>query len=219
MDEAIVQFRTALEIDPNYAVARNNLGTALFLTGNSDEAFTQLQKTIQIKPDYAVARVNLANVLLKQGNLDESITQYQKALQLEPDVPEASFHLGYALCLKGDFAGAIAQYQKALALKPDDVEARNNLAWLLACCPQASLRNGNEAVKLSERANEITGNTNPIMLRTLAAASAEAGRFPEAVATAQRAVQLAGAQSDSALADKIRSEMKLYQAGKPFHSQ
>jgi len=219
MDEAIVQFRKALEIDPNYAVAHNNLGTALFLTGHSNEAFTQLQEAVQIKPDYAAARVNLANVLLQQGNLNESITQYQKALQLEPDVPEASFHLGNALCLKGSFDEAIAQYQKALAIKPDDVEARNNLAWLLASCPQASLRNGNEAVKLSERANKLTGNANPIMLRTLAAAYAEAGRFPEAVATTQRAVLLAEAQSDSALADRIRSEMKLYQAGRPFHSQ
>jgi Flp pilus assembly protein TadD len=98
------------------------------------------------------------------------------------------------------------------------VEIQNNLAWLLATCPQASLRNGNQAVELAQRANQITGANNPNFLCTLAAAYAEAGRFTEAVESAQRALQLAGAQSNTALANDIRSEMNLYQAGVPFHS-
>ncbi|MGA3164341.1 MAG: sel1 repeat family protein, partial [Verrucomicrobiota bacterium] len=88
---------------------------------------------------------------------------------------------------------------------------------VLATCPQASLRNGNKAVELAQRANQLTGDGNPVVLGTLAAAYAEAGRFPEAVETAQRALQLAETQSNTALADAIRSQLKLYQAGIPFH--
>jgi len=112
---------------------------------------------------------------------------------------------------------AITCFQRALQIKPDYAEAQNTLAWVLATCPQASLRNGNKAVKLAQRANQLTGDGNPVVLGTLAAAYAEAGRFPEAVATAQRALQVAETQSNPALADAIRSQMKLYQAGLPFH--
>jgi hypothetical protein len=89
---------------------------------------------------------------------------------------------------------------------------------LLATSRDASLRNGNQAVELAQRANQLTGGENPVILCTLAAACAEAGRFPEAVAIAQRALSLAGAQSNKALADDLQSEMKLYQSGIPFHT-
>jgi tetratricopeptide (TPR) repeat protein len=112
---------------------------------------------------------------------------------------------------------AIVQYQKALQIEPDYAKALNNLAWVLATCPQASLRNGNKAVALAQRANQLTGDGNPVVLGTLAAAYAEAGRFSEAVETAQRALQLAETQSNTALADAIRSQLKFYQAGIPFH--
>jgi tetratricopeptide (TPR) repeat protein len=97
------------------------------------------------------------------------------------------------------------------------VEAQNNLARVLATSLLASLCNGNQAVKLAQQANQLTGGENPIILSTLAAAYAEAGRFPEAVETAQRALRLAETQSNTTLADAIRSQMKLYQAGLPFH--
>jgi tetratricopeptide (TPR) repeat protein len=107
--------------------------------------------------------------------------------------------------------------QKALHIKTDYAEAQNNLAGVLATAPQASLRNGNKALKLAQQANQLTGGENPIILNTLAAAYAEAGRFPEAVETAQRALQLAETQANITLADAIRSQMKLYQAGLPYH--
>jgi Flp pilus assembly protein TadD len=98
------------------------------------------------------------------------------------------------------------------------VEFQNNLAWLLATCPQAALRNGGKAVELAQRANQITGGGNAVILCTLAAACAEAGRFPEAAATAQRALQLARSQSNQPLADELQMQINLYQAGIPYHS-
>ena len=149
--------------------------------------------------------------------MDEAIVHYQKALQINPDYAEAHNNLGNALRQMGRMDEAIAHYQRALQIKPDNAEVQNNLAWVLATCPQASLRNGNKAVELAQRANQLTGDGNPVVLGTLAAAYAEAGRFPEAVETAQRALQLAETQSNTALADAIRSQLKLYQAGIPFH--
>src|SRR5208282_798188 len=120
---------------------------------------------------------------------------YQKALQINPDYAEAHYNFGNALLKMGNADEAITHYQKALQIEPDNAEAQNNLAWVLATCPQASLRNGNQAVALARRANQLTGGGNPVVLGTLAAAYAEAGRFPEAEETAQRALQMAETQS------------------------
>jgi tetratricopeptide (TPR) repeat protein len=218
VDEAISHFQKSLEIKPDHAEAHYNLGTALLQRGNVDEAISHFQKALETRPGYAEAHNNLGTALLRKGSLDEAIVHFQKALEIKPDYAEAHYNLGNALLRKGSPDEAISHYQKALEINPSYVEARNNLAWVLATCPRASLRNGNKAVQLAQRANQLTGGENPTILNTLAAAYAEAGHFPEAVETAQRALQLAGTQSNTTLADAIRSEMKLYQAGIPFHS-
>jgi tetratricopeptide (TPR) repeat protein len=206
-----------LQKNPNCSMAHNNLGNALLQKGDVDEAIVHFQKALQIKPDNAEAAYSLGNALIKMGSVDEAIGYYQKALQIRPDYVDADNKLGSALFTKGSVAEAIGCYQKALQIKPNNVEALNLLAFVLASGPQASLRNGNKAVELAQRANHLTGDRNPALLGILAAAYAEAGRFPEAVETAQRALQLAESQSNFALANAIQSQLELYQAGTPFH--
>jgi tetratricopeptide (TPR) repeat protein len=219
VDEAIRQFQKALEIKPDYANALNNLGYALLQKGGVDEAITHFQEALKIKSDYAEAHNNLGEALLQQGRTDEAIAHDQRALQLKPDYAAAHYNLGKALLQKGDAAEAITHLQKALRINPDYEEALNNLAWVLATCSQASLRDGRQAVELARRANQLAGEGSPIVLGGLAAAYAEAGRFSEAVEAAQRAVQLAGTQSNPALAEALSSQMKLYQTGRPFRIQ
>jgi tetratricopeptide (TPR) repeat protein len=217
VDEAIVQYQKALEIKPGLAEAHNNLGNALLQKGSVDEAITHFEKTAELKPGNAEAQYNLGNAFAQKGSVDEAISHYQKALEIKPDYAEAHNNLGLAFFQKGQMAQVITHYQKALEINPNNAAAQNNLAWLLATCPQASLRNGNQAVELAQRANQLYGGNNPLVLRTLATACAEAGRFPEAVETAQRALQLAEAQSNPALANDLRSLVKLFQAGVPYH--
>jgi tetratricopeptide (TPR) repeat protein len=172
---------------------------------------------LQIKPGDAHARYNLGNALRLVDREDEAITQYQMALKIIPDDVSIHFNLASALWHKGRPEEALVQFQEALKLAPADPTAQGGLAWFLATCPQASLRNGKKAVELARRANELARGKNPVILATLAAALAETGRFSEAVETAQHALRMAGAQSNTALAGQIQSEMKLYQAGRPFH--
>jgi tetratricopeptide (TPR) repeat protein len=150
--------------------------------------------------------------------MDEAISQYQKALEIKPQFAEAHMNLANGFSQLGRMDEAITHYQKALEIKPHFAEAQNKLAWLLATCPQASLRHGDKAVELALQANALAGGENPAILHTLAAAFAEAGRFPEAAETAQHALHLAEAQSNSKLAGQLRVQLKLYQAGSPFHS-
>ena len=80
-----------------------------------------------------------------------------------------------------------------LRIAPDNVAAQSNLAWLLATAADPALRNGPEAVLLAERAESESsrGENHPIVLRILAAAYAETGRFVEAKKTAEQALQAA----------------------------
>jgi tetratricopeptide (TPR) repeat protein len=216
-DEAMVHFQKALQIRPGYADAHCNLGNALLQKGRVNEAVAHYQIAVQINPGFADAHNNLGTVLLQKGSVDEAMVHFQKALQIRPDYADAHCNLGIAFSQKGRMAEAITQYQEALQIKPAVPASQNRLAWLLATCPEASLRNGNKAVELARQANALTGGENPVILHTLAAAFAEAGRFSEAVETAQHALRLAGAQSNTRLAGALQLEIKLYQAGSPFH--
>jgi tetratricopeptide (TPR) repeat protein len=219
VDEAITHYQKALQISPDDAAAHINLGNALIKKGSVDEAITHYQLALQIKPDYAEVHINLGNALLKKGSVDEAIVHYQKALQIKPDSAEVHLNLGNALLKKGSVDEAITHYQKALQIKPDSAKAQNNLAWVLATALQASLRNGHQAVELAQQANQLTGGENPIILRTLAAAYAEAGRFSDAQRSAQKAMALARAAGQSGLVEQLNGELKLYTAGLPFHQE
>jgi tetratricopeptide (TPR) repeat protein len=219
VDEAIAHYQTALQIKPDYAKAHYNLGNALLQKGKVDEAIAHYQTALQIKPDAVVAHNKLGIALSQKGSVDEAIAHFQKALQINPDYAKAHYNLGSALLKKGRVDEAIIHYQKALQIKPNYLEAQNNLAWVLATAPQASLRNGHQAVQLAEQANQLVGGENPIILHTLAAAYAEAGRFSDAQRSAQKAMALARAAGQSALMEQINSELKLYAAGLPFHQE
>jgi len=218
MQEAAVHFQASLESKPDGADAHFNLGNILRQKGRTEEAMAHFQKALEIKPAYVDAHVNLGNILLQRGRVDEAIAHFQKAIQLKPDDADAQNNLGNAFLRKGNMGEAIAHYQEALRIQPADPSVQNNMAWLLATCPEGSLRNGPKAVELARQADALTGGSNAVILHTLAAALAEEGRYSEAVGTAQRALRLADAQPNFGLARALQAELKLYQAGSPFHS-
>ncbi len=216
-DEAIENYRKAIRINPNSSGALNNLGAALTAKGRLDEAIENYRKAIQINPTYYEALDNLGTALATQGRFDEAIGNYRQAIQVNPNRPETFLHLGMTLGQLGRNREAVAQYREALRLNPNLAGALNNLAWVLAASSDDGLRNGAEAVRLAERACELTHYGQPLFIGTLAAAYAESGRFPEAVATAEKAEQLATAAGLPAVAAKNRQLLELYRAGKPCH--
>jgi tetratricopeptide (TPR) repeat protein len=217
VDEAIAHFQQALQIKPDYAEAHNNLGNVLLQQGSVEEAITHYQKALQIKPDYANAHINLGIALFKKGRVDDAIVHFQKALQVTPDNAKAHNNLGSALLQKGKVDEAIAQYQQVLQIKPDSPNLLNNLAWLLATCPDAHIRDGVQAVKYAERACELTHYGAAPIVGTLAAAYAEAGRYDDAIAAAQKACALATAAGEQELLEKNQKLLVLYRARQPYH--
>jgi tetratricopeptide (TPR) repeat protein len=216
VDEAIARFRTALRVQPGYAEARHNLGIALVRKGQANEAIVEFQKAVELQPNDAAVQNSLAGLLLQQGRENEALGHFQKAVQTDPTLVSAHRNLGNLLLRKGAVEEAVVHYQRALDIQPANAALLNNLAWIRATCPKASMRSGAQAVELAEQAERLSGGRNASILETLAAAYAEAGRFAEAVTTAQRALELAGAQTNNPEIESLQAQIRLYQAGTPF---
>ena len=212
-DEAIAHYEKALGARPQYADALINLGDALLAKGDLDGAITHYLSGLNISPDHFEAQYNVANALLQKGQLDDAILHYHKVLELLPQSADAHTNLGSALLRQGRSAEAIAEYRKALAVAPDNLAAQSNLAWLLATSSDPLLRNGLEAVSIAEQLDRLSGGNRPLVLRILAAAYAEAGRFNEAVDAAERALQ---SPDSVTLASALRREIALYRSGSSY---
>jgi tetratricopeptide (TPR) repeat protein len=215
-DAAMAQFKKALELQPSDADAHNNLGLGLLQRGRVDEAIVHFRKTLELQPDDTTAHNNLGIALLQRGRVNEAIAQFQKALELQPDFAQVHNNLANALLQKGHVREALAHYQRSLEIQPDDARTLSSLARVLATCPEAAIRNGAKAVELAQRANQLSGSEDPMVLRALAAAYAESGRFAEAIMFGRQALPLATAQNDTQLVTALRKEIELYQAGSPF---
>jgi Flp pilus assembly protein TadD len=196
-------------------VAHGNLGTVYREDGKVDDAIREFREALRIKPNDADNHNNLGTVLRQKGKVDEAISEYRLALQIKPSLAEAHYNLGLALLQKGKPALAIDQYEEALQIEPANTKVQNNLAWLLATCADASLRDGKKAVELAQHAVEPSGGRDPVILDTLAAALAEAGRFSDATKTAQKAMELARAAGKQDLVEELTGELKRYEAGLP----
>jgi tetratricopeptide (TPR) repeat protein len=149
--------------------------------------------------------------------VDEAIAHFQMAVKVNPGFTEAHQNLGDTLYyLLGKTPEALVHWHEVLRAQPNHVLVLNQTARVLATSPEASVRNGAEAVVLAERAVHLSGAREPVILDTLAAAYAEAGRFPEAVETARRALALATEQNKQPLAEALKARIALYEAKTPF---
>jgi tetratricopeptide (TPR) repeat protein len=214
-DEAIAHYRKAIDLKPAYAQAHYNLALALMQKSQVDEAIRHYERAIEINPAYFDARNNLGSALFQAGRLNDAIASYKNALRIDPHSARAHNNLAAALVQKGRIAEAISHYQEVLKIDPAQVKAHNNLAWLLSTSADPKIRNGARALELAKRANELTGGTNPLMLRTLAAAHAEAGQFDDARHIAQQALDLASAQANESLIRGLREDIAQYKQGQP----
>jgi Flp pilus assembly protein TadD len=211
LDMAVSYYRKGLELRPNDADVHAMLGGILRQQGMLDEAMAHLMIALEANSGDARAHRELGLALHQKGRLPEAIQHYQSALAIKPDYAEAHNDLGVALLQKGQTSEAILQFRQTLALVPNNIETLDNLAWVLSTASPASLRNGVDAVEFARRAVNLTGSKDPSVLNTLAAAFAAAGQFDEALTTAQQALRLAEARSDSALVATIQNEMKSFQ--------
>jgi len=209
-------FRHALAVTTNNDVAENNLGIVFLGQGKLDEAISLLQSAVDLRSDNSPAHENLAKALLQKGEVDNALVHYRKLLELQPDNIEVHNIVGTVLIQQHRIREGVEEWRKGLAIDPNNGNAMSNLAWVFATSPDDSLRDGAKAVQFAEQALRISGGRIPIIFRTLAAAYAESGQFSEARQTAQRGIELANSQGNSALAAELQGNIALYQERQPL---
>jgi tetratricopeptide (TPR) repeat protein len=214
--EAIEHLREAVRLAPESSEMRYNLGLALVGEGRLEEGTACFVEAIRLNADNAEAHNALALALARAGRIEDALAHAREAAWLKPDTPAAHRTLSLLLERAGRNAEAIDHYREVARLFPESVEAMNNLAWALATSPDPSLRNGEEAVRLAGAASAKAGRDDPDLMDTLAAAYAAAGRFGDAVSTAERALATARAAGKEDLAREIEGRVALYRAGRAF---
>lgn len=120
----------ALEINPNYPEALNDLGMIFFDKGMYPEALTRFSKALALNPHYAEAHNNLGLALTRLDRFPEAIGHYKTAISLNPMLPTALNNLGVALAQQGLLEEAKPYFLQALTIQPGYEDAYNNLGLL-----------------------------------------------------------------------------------------
>jgi hypothetical protein len=213
--EAEFHLQPVARAHPADLSVRVALGLALAGQAKYLAAQAEFQAAQQLNPtDAAINGLLAANT--RKAEMEQSLNELTDSLKAS-STAGAYLQIAAAETALGRPAAAVLSYKSVLAREPDSLEALNNLAWILATCPDDGVRNGPEAVKLAERACEQAKFQKAIYLGTLAAAYAEAGRFDEAVATAQEAEVLAAKQGEEVMRQRNEELKRLYQSHQPFH--
>jgi protein O-mannosyl-transferase len=214
--DTVSLFEHALSVTPDNPSAHFALATGLEKSGEANRAMVEYRVALAIDPAYGKAHYNLGQHLCNAGNYQAAVQEYEAALRSCPKDIAVRQNLANALHRLGRVREAVAHFEEALNQDPNSTEGLNNLAWLLATSLQPEIRNGPRAVQLAERACALTQYKQAVMIGTLAAAYAEAGRFPEALAAGERAGAVAAAAGDSAAASRNRELIQLYRANQPY---
>ena len=206
--DAVAEYKKSLALNGNSSQTENNLGSALAQQGQMDEARQHFEDALRINPDNASAEVNLGNALSAEGgHADEAIALLKNGVEKQPNLPDGQNGLGVALAHAGDLEEATAHLQKAVDLAPQDAGYRYNLGRVLAARSMFA-----EALPQFSEAARITNLQDPTILQMLAAMQSETGRYADAVATAQTALNLARQQQNQALAASLETNLARYQA-------
>jgi Flp pilus assembly protein TadD len=182
-----------------------------------DDAIAQYEAALRLDPSHVPSMIEMAAALGMRHRYAEADAALRHALALQPADVRTRRLLAVTLTNEGDVEGAIEQYRLLLRETPDDLDALNNIAWIRATHADPAHRNGGEAVRDAEQAVHRSKEPVAVLYSTLAAAYAEAGRFPEAAVAGARAVDLARADGDTASVRAFSEQLARYRAGRPFH--
>ena len=131
MQEALAQFRSAVEVDPLDAFSHDYMGVILGDQGLTAGAITEFQRAIEINSDLYLPHYHLAVAYGRSDRTSNAIEEFQQALSLKPDFLEARFGLSAACWKLGDPDGAIRLLQEIAVANPQFWEAQYNLGLAL----------------------------------------------------------------------------------------
>jgi tetratricopeptide (TPR) repeat protein len=211
-EKAFDDFNRTIELNPEFAKAYSNRAALFVVASDLEPALADYSDAIKLDPNLAVAHRGRGRVCHLLGELGEAIDHYDAAVQLSPND-------GYAVACRADlltdmgrYNEALRQYEHAIQIDPRSSQAQRGLAWLLATCPDETIRDPSTAIKRAEMAIRLEEQEDSLAFDTLAAAHASNGDFGAAMKTLGHAISIAPENER----DAYQNRLLMYQHQRPF---
>jgi Flp pilus assembly protein TadD len=204
--DAVKEYKKACGLDPHQAGWFSHLAVLLAQTGDTEGAIANFRKSLELEPANAEAEAVFGAVLAESGQMEQGLQHMRKAVELSPESPRAHSYLAMALTKQGQFEEAIEQMQTAVNLAPSSTEYEFNLGFIRKLAGDYA-----GAAAALEQSVKLSNGKNARCLAELAEAYDKLGRSPEAVVTAQRALELAVQEHDEEMESKLRVDLGGYQ--------
>ena len=123
-EEAIIEYKNVLQIDPNHAGAHEALSKAFLQVGKPREAYWEMTETVRLDPENIQARLRYGTLSSAVGDYDLALEQANEILNREPSRPQALLLRAQARENLDDAGGADEDYLAAIASDPDGAAYR-----------------------------------------------------------------------------------------------
>jgi tetratricopeptide (TPR) repeat protein len=209
---AIVDCNIALMIKPNLPEAYQERGDVYHAAGDYNNAISDYDTSLRLAPNDTSGYYLKAVAYSDMGDFSNAIMNLTAFIKFNPGDSEAYSYRGWCRTETGDYEDALSDCQKAVTLDPKFIYGYNNLAWLMAVCPDPRFRNGRKALEYAQKACALGGWQDASCVDTLAAAYAETGDFRKAVKWEKEAIKNIPPED---LAE-CRKELAGYEHGLPY---
>jgi tetratricopeptide (TPR) repeat protein len=216
LENAAKEYQEILAKEPGNIDARNNLANVLLMKKSFGEAESEFHEVLRIRPGFAPSLFGMGNLFFEKQDFDSALSYYKDAVGINPGYAQVYYKMANIFQIRGELNKAIRHYEKATDLLPEWDKPAFQLAWICASCKDEKYANPRKAVGIAEKLCVKTSWSNPGFLDLLAASYARAGRFGEAMETAQKAIRLAKENQQTTLSDEIEKRLELYRENKPF---
>jgi tetratricopeptide (TPR) repeat protein len=210
--KAFDDFSRTIQLNPQVAKAYSNRAALFMVANNLNAALQDYNRAIETDPNLAVAHRGFGRACQLTGRMEDAIVHYDAAVQLAPTDAYAAACRADLLTDVGRYSEAAAEYNRAIDIDSKSTQAQSGLAWLLATCPDSTVRNPDLAIQRAQTVIELGGEKDAVNFDTLAAAQANAGNFDAAMDSARKAIELAPADERDAYKDRLL----MYQQAKPY---
>jgi serine/threonine protein kinase/tetratricopeptide (TPR) repeat protein len=191
-EKALADFSKAAELAPTLAPAWHNRGIAHAKLGQWAEARDAYTQSLGLKPEFAESWFMRAYAHAQLGHWDKARDDYSRALNLPLERKLSAHLLGMRAQANerlGRPADALQDYRRAVELTPDQAAAQDRLAWFLATCSDAALRDPYQAIARARKALALAPGV-PVYWTTLGVACYRAGDSAAAVTALTKSMQL-----------------------------
>jgi Flp pilus assembly protein TadD len=213
--EALALYQQAERIAPERYLIHNNLGNVLSLLGRHTEALAEYRTGISLRPNDAPLHDAAGEELATLGQFDAALREFSEAEKYDSTLATPHFETAKVDFKLGRDPEGVNEFRTALQLDPDNYQTLATIAHYLAASDDDATRDGKSALVLALKANEISGQNQPVVFDILGMAFAANGDFTNAVNCAQNALSLANAEKLKGT-EQISARLELYRKSLPW---